>query len=224
LAISAKDAHSATFSWDEVEDANWQYICLPKSDEPNWDSTAVVSTQEHSATIENLKSDTEYKFHVRRYCAEDDQSTAASIAFKTDKSCFTPTSLYIPEELITDKTAKITWKTSGHGETQYQYTYDILTSYEQEPDWSKAVITGQKEVTLTELTPESPYQIWVRSYCSEDDQSEAATEYFTTTEAAPTGISNTEVKANASKRIENGVLIIDNNGTLYNAQGTRLTK
>ena len=84
----------------------------------------------------------------------------------------------IVEAEVTSNSAKITWSASGKGETQWQYTYEVFS--DEVPDWTNAVVTDQKEATITGLTPATPYQVWVRSYCAEADQSEAETVLFTT--------------------------------------------
>ncbi len=169
-------AKTATLAWDKVADANWQYICLPAAAELNWENA--TTTTDTFAIVNGLTSETNYKFYVRRYCSAEDQSKEVSVAFQTEKSCFAPTSLNVAENDVTTTTAKITWGASGKGETSWQYTYEVWS--DEVPDWSNAVVTDQKEVTLTNLTPKSMYQIWVRSYCADDDQSAAITEYFTT--------------------------------------------
>ncbi len=48
---------------------------------------------------------------------------------------------------------------------------------------------------------------------------------FSVTEVSPaTAIDNTTVNTKGTKRIENGMLLIENNGVLYNAQGARVSK
>ena len=169
-------AKTATLAWDKVNDASWQYICQPAAEEVNWANA--TTTTDTFAVVNGLTPETNYKFYVRRYCSAEDQSKEVSVAFQTEKSCFAPTSLNVAENDVTTTTAKVTWGASGKGETQWQYTYEVFS--DEVPDWTNAVVTDQKEVTLTNLTPKTAYQIWVRSYCADDDQSAAITEYFTT--------------------------------------------
>jgi len=169
-------AKTATLAWDKVADANWQYICLPAAAELSWENA--TTTTDTFAIVNGLSSETNYKFYVRRYCSAEDQSKEISIAFKTEKSCFVPTTLNVEENDVTTTTAKVTWGASGEGETSWQYTFEEYS--DEVPDWTNAVVTDQKEVTLTNLTPKKAYQIWVRSYCAADDQSAAVTTYFMT--------------------------------------------
>ncbi len=169
-------AKTATLAWDKVADASWQYICLPAADEVNWANAA--TTTDTFAVVNGLTPETNYKFYVRRYCSAEDQSKEVSVAFQTEKSCFAPTGLTVNEDNITTTTATVTWEASGKGETTYQYTYEIWS--DEVPDWTNASTTTETSVTLTGLTDKSMYQIWVRSFCADDDQSAAVTEYFAT--------------------------------------------
>ena len=170
-------ATSAKLTWEkagEVED--YQFECVRKGVAPSW---AAAAQKLLTVTLDTLKANTEYDFYVRAYCGEGEgeQGKAAKVSFKTDLSCHAPTTLGIVEAETASTTAKVTWHASGNGETTYQYTYAI---YGQEADWTNATTTTEKEVTLTGLTPQTLYQVWVRSFCADDDQSEAVTEYFAT--------------------------------------------
>lgn len=170
-------ATSAKLTWEKAGEVdNYQFECVRKGGTPAW---AAAAAEKLTVTLDTLKADTEYEFYVRSYCGAGDgeQGIAKKVAFTTEKSCYAPTSLAVPEANITSTSAKVTWSASGKGETEYQYTYG---AYGSTPDWSKAVKTSEKEATLNELTPQSLYQVWVRSYCAEADQSAAETEYFAT--------------------------------------------
>lgn len=173
LASSNITANSATLTWESTAE-KYQFVCVLKGVEPAWtDNSQAVKT----VTLDTLKSNTEYDFYVRSFCCETEQGTAKKISFATDLSCYAPTMLAVPEEQVTSESAVVTWHASGKGETQYQYTYG---AYGSEPDWSKAVVTSDLTVTLSGLNAASMYQVWVRSYCTEEDQSDAVTEYFAT--------------------------------------------
>lgn len=223
LTTSNITANSATVSWDAITDVdNYQSVCVLKGAEVDW--AGITPSAATSVTPDTLKANTEYDVYVRTYCGagEGEQGTAKKASFKTVLSCAAPTMLAIPEETITATTAVVTWHSSGKGETQWQYTYEMW--FDEIPNWDAAKITDQTSVTLTGLTPTSLYQVWVRSYCGPDDQSEEITEFFATPESSATAIDNTAVKAKSTKRIENGTLIIENNGVIYNAQGARVSK
>lgn len=171
-------ATSATLTWEKAGDVeNYQFECVRKGETPTW---AADAQNVLTVTLDTLKAFTEYDFYVRAYCGsgEGEQGNSKKVSFQTERSCFAPTTLNVAENDVTTTTAKVTWGASGKGETSWQYTFEEWS--DEVPDWSNAVVTDQTEVTLTDLTPKTAYQIWVRSYCSADDQSAAVTTYFST--------------------------------------------
>ena len=172
-------AKTAAFSWTAGdEETEWQYICLPASEKVDWSAEGVVKTSATEVTLEGLSANTAYKFYLRAYCSEEDQSGDVTASFTTLKSCYEPTTLAVVEAETTSTSAKITWAASGKGETQYQYVYEVWS--DETPDWTAAVTTSERSATLTGLNPKTYYQVWVRSYCGENDESAAVTTYFAT--------------------------------------------
>ena len=174
LAASALTVNNATLTW-ESEAENFQFVCVLKGAEPAWEGVAAKAQK--TITLDTLKANTDYDFYVRAYCSETDQGAVKKLSFTTELSCYAPTMVSVAEEQITAESAVITWHASGKGETQYQYTYAL---YGAEPNWEGAPTTSELTATLTGLNAVSMYQVWVRSYCAADDQSEAVTEYFAT--------------------------------------------
>lgn len=172
LTASAVTAHEATLTW-ESEATSFQYLCVRKGVEA--DFTGLTAQAVTTVSLDTLAANTEYDFYVRSYCSEDEQGKEVKVSFKTDLSCFAPTLLSVTE--TSSNSASFSWHASGKGESQYQYTYGAFGS---EPDWSNAVVTSALSATLSDLNAASMYQVWVRSYCGEDDQSDAVTEYFAT--------------------------------------------
>ena len=174
LAASAVTVNNATLTW-ESEAENFQFVCVRKGAEPAWEGVAAKAQK--TITLDTLKANTDYDFYVRAYCSETEQGAVKKISFTTELSCYAPTMVSVAEEQITAESAVITWHASGKGETQYQYTYAL---YGAEPNWEGAPTTSELTATLTGLNAASMYQVWVRSYCAADDQSDAVTEYFAT--------------------------------------------
>ena len=177
LTTSDITANSATVSWDAVTDVeNYQSVCVLKGAEVDW--TGVTPSAATSVTFNSLKANTEYDVYVRTYCGSDEgkQGTAKKASFKTELSCFAPKNLGVSN--IEKDGATISWAASGKGETEYQYTYEVYS--DETPNWEGAPTTTETSATLSGLNSSTPYQVWVRSYCAEADQSEAISEYFTT--------------------------------------------
>lgn len=172
LTSSDISATGATLTWVS-EATSFQYLCVRKGVEA--DFTGLTAQAVTTVSLDTLAANTEYDFYVRAYCSAEEQGKEVKVSFKTDLSCFAPTLLSVTE--TGSNSASFAWHGSGKGETQYQYTVGAFGS---EPDWSNAVVTSALSATLSDLNAASLYQVWVRSYCGEDDQSEAVTEYFAT--------------------------------------------
>lgn len=76
---------SASFSWTTTGDeSQWQYLCLPAATiltVSHW-SEATLTTAT-SVTVSGLNSKTAYKFYIRSYCDESEQSKVAHNSFVT---------------------------------------------------------------------------------------------------------------------------------------------
>ena len=88
------------------------------------------------------------------------------------QDCNAPTAVTV--ESVTDATATVSWKGEA---SQYQY---CLAFEGEQPDWTNAQLTDQKSVTLSGLYDEQKYYLYVRSYCSETEVSEAVKATFKT--------------------------------------------
>ena len=170
--VSAIGAHTATLSWESTNE-NFQFVCMPKGEAPNWEGVAAKAVK--TVTIDTLKAHTAYDFYVRTFCGEDGQSAARKTTFETDYSCFAPASVAFSD--TTANGVKVTWAASGKGETQYQY---ICVTAGAEPDWSAAQLTDTVSAVLEGLQPVTNYDVYVRSYCGAEDQSEAVKASFRT--------------------------------------------
>ena len=102
-------------------------------------------------------------------------------------SCVKPANLLVQD--ITATSATLLWEASGHGETTYQYLYTVAGGT---PDWSSATSTSDLTVSLANLDPATGYDAYIRSYCSEDDQSAPVMRSFKTNCTSITALPWTE--------------------------------
>ena len=86
--------------------------------------------------------------------------------------CHAPTAAKV--DAVTDVTASISWEGDA---SQYQYRLEFEGN---QPDWTKATITDQKSVSLSNLYDEQKYHFYVRAYCSETAVSESVKVTFKT--------------------------------------------
>ena len=82
--------------------------------------------------------------------------------------------------------------------------------------------TDSYKLALTELV-EGAY-LAIRYYDTTSEWAKALIDNVKIDNTPTTAIDNTEIRTKATKRIENGMLIIENNGVHYNAQGARVNK
>ena len=79
IEVSEITAEGATFAWDAVEDANWEYAVVPADED-------LIPTEFAEATnplvLDNLEEATSYIFYLRNNCGEEN-SKLVSVAFST---------------------------------------------------------------------------------------------------------------------------------------------
>ena len=79
LEVSDITNDGATFSWDEVEDANWEYaLVLASSNE----APTAFAPAANPLVLDNLSEATAYVFYLRNNCG-DENSKLVSLAFST---------------------------------------------------------------------------------------------------------------------------------------------
>lgn len=124
-------ANSASFTWTAgASETQWQYLCLPADEEPDWASASVKTATSASATVDGLTPQTSYKFYVRANCGgADGQSAEVSVGFKT--SCVAVSTLPWNDEDFADVT-------TGSSVSNIPDCWNRI-AYEYEDYWSSAV-------------------------------------------------------------------------------------
>ncbi len=85
------------------------------------------------------------------------------VSLKGNTNCDNPTNLVLSN--LSSNEATFTWNGDA---AEYQY---LLVEEGEEADWSAATKIAAKSVTLKDLYEETNYVFYVRSYCSESEQS-----------------------------------------------------
>ena len=85
-------------------------------------------------------------------------------------------------QTVAKTSATIQWNASGYGETQYQY---VCVAKGTDLDWTDAEPISATSVSLTDLTSNTEYDFYVRSYCSESEQSDFVKVTFRTNCGVP---------------------------------------
>lgn len=99
-----------------------------------------------------------------------------NVSVELTPACRVPASLSSASSITTNG-ATFTWTESGFGESYWQY---ICVPTGETPDWSEATKVNVRTATLAGLDSETTYDFYVRSWCDEEEQSEALSATFTT--------------------------------------------
>lgn len=99
-----------------------------------------------------------------------------NVSVELTPACRVPASLSSASSITTNG-ATFTWTASGFDESYWQY---ICVPTGETPDWSEATKVNVRTATLTGLDSETTYDFYVRSWCDEEEQSEALSATFTT--------------------------------------------
>ncbi|MBQ7449706.1 MAG: choice-of-anchor J domain-containing protein [Paludibacteraceae bacterium] len=111
------------------------------------------------------------RIYVAFHIVDDGGSTVylddvSGITLAGNLLCDAPTDLKLTE--INATSATIEWQ--GEESTQYQVVY---TQQSNQPDWNAAQQVNALSVTLSNLSPATAYDVYVRTFCSESEQSSA---------------------------------------------------
>ena len=111
-------------------------------------------------------------FHQANECDGIYLDDVKGVSIAGNATCDKPTDITVSN--LTNESATISWQGDA---AQFQYIY-VLGG--EAPDWAEAVKTDKKSVTLTGLYESTAYDFYVRSYCSESEQSLAPKTAFKT--------------------------------------------
>ncbi|MCB9043346.1 MAG: fibronectin type III domain-containing protein [Chitinophagales bacterium] len=170
LSSSGLTAASATLNW--VAPA----LCTPTDYEVEYGptgftqgtGTVVAVSGATTTTISGLTPSTTYQFYVRSDCGGGlFSSWVGPTSFTTQATCAAQSALSVSS--VTNATATITW-TDNNSPTigAYQVEYG-LTGFTQ--GTGTLVSTGSIPYTITSLTAQTTYQVYVRANCGGGDYS-----------------------------------------------------
>lgn len=112
----------------------------------------------------------EYPCNTGTYCTYEDYSITVTAA----PACTQPATFTY--ENVTAYGATLNW-TAGLTETQFQY---VAMPKDTAVDWTNATLVTGLTATISTLSPEKSYDVYLRAYCGETEQSDASMLTFTT--------------------------------------------
>jgi hypothetical protein len=179
LSSAGITSTSATISWTAGANATGYEYAVTKSAAPPVSGTAVSTV---SANVSSLTASTTYYFHVRSKCSSTIFSPWASSSFTTSASgsCSAPANLVVNN--ITGNGASINW-TFVSGTMGYEYVVKTTASVP-----TAGTITMSTTASVTGLTPNTNYYLFVRAKCSATTNSGWSTKMFRT--AVSTAVNN----------------------------------
>ena len=142
---------------------------------PNTYDWVYVTNPTNPQALTNLQDETKYIVQVRANCDNGYNSEWLEGTFTTLPSCMVPTNLVISN--IDKRSADLAWTANGEEET-----WQICLN----GDETNLITVNTTSYSFTGLTPETMYNVKVRAYCDEDDQSAwSSPAVFTTLVACP---------------------------------------
>lgn len=120
--------------------------------------------------ISNGTYKAEYPCNTGTYCTYEDYSITVTAA----PACTQPATFTY--ENVTAYGATLNW-TAGLTETQFQY---VAMPKDTAVDWTNATLVTGLTATISTLSPEKSYDVYLRAYCGETEQSDASMLTFTT--------------------------------------------
>ena len=125
--------------------------------------------------LTGLSGETKYYVRVKSNC---ESSWSDVINFTTNPTCAKPTN--VTSNDITAYSAVIGWTNGEEGQEAWEISYSTTT--QSDPENGTVVAANANPYTLTGLTPETSYYVYVRANCGDEDGKSAwsSYKYFTT--------------------------------------------
>ena len=159
LAITDYDFQSATFTWnaDVTNHALAYVVNVFNSAFQMYDTV-----YSNSATIVGLYADMSYNVRVRAACSATTYSDWCEMISFSTSACQIVSNVAVSD--VTDVSAVVNWTPQGDATS-----WDVTYGYNGFDEGTGTTITANESaVTLTGLEPETEYDVYVRSICSDE--------------------------------------------------------
>ncbi len=173
---------TAEVTWtDNAGVTEWEVLYGETGFDPTSEGESMMDNNDELGVIlSDLTPETTYDVYVRAICDTDNMSewTAVEMFITLQDPCEVPTEVVINN--ITDTTAEVTW-TDYVVVTEWEVLYGE-TGFDPTSE-GESMMDNNDElgVILSDLTPETTYDVYVRAICDNDNMSEwTAVESFTT--------------------------------------------
>lgn len=160
LMVTRTTVSVANLKWDAVSGAQHYEVSIRPASDANFQGSIVV--EDTTANFLNLLSCTDYVVRVRAFCGDNIYSDWTQVAFQSeccDKFCNDPYDLRV--QSIDEQTAVVAWECCLVGLQTYEVSYRKLG----EARFTSPMVTMHRTATLTNLLPDTDYQVRVRVNC-----------------------------------------------------------
>ncbi|MFA5574912.1 MAG: fibronectin type III domain-containing protein [Brumimicrobium sp.] len=187
LTVSDIGADTAVVAWDANGTTNWVIEFDTLGFTPGNGNSTIENTTDNPFTLTGLSPEQTYDVYVWADCGTDGLSdTLGPINFTTQPVCPAPTNLTVSD--IGADTAVVAW--DAHGTTNWVIEFDTL-GFTPGNGTSTIENTTDNPFTLTGLSPEQTYDVYVWADCGTDGLSDTLGPINFTTQPtclAPTGL------------------------------------
>ena len=179
ITISNLTPYTASLNWEASASSTvtgyaiWRYTS-PITEFVNQGQyyTAGIGTNGRQWDFDDLEPYTQYYVYIRTGCGASSASEFTEVTFTTPPSCATPLN---PQVTIDTKTSvTLTWTPGDNSQANnYEYVLSetVLTEEELEAEPLTATGITQTSASLTNLTPEATYYLYLRNNCGGTDPS-----------------------------------------------------
>ncbi len=189
VSVSDVGKTTATASWNDYDGISQWEVLVSTSSNPTDAIETPVSVDNTTYNISGIVPGTQYYVYVRGVCSESSKSVWYQDDFTTLPAC-------LPVENVSvgsyDKTSvTLSWTNTDDDASQWQ----VLVTTASNPDEAteSPVLVDNASPTITGLTPDTYYYVYVRAYCSETAQSTWSTSSNFTTNPACMSVANFRV-------------------------------
>ena len=165
---NSNTAYTGTVNWTGSTDHYELIYSTAHSFNPGDEGVTQIDLDNvNTYTLQNLTPETTYRVKIRAYCGEEDGYSAWSnqVSFTTTATCVAPSGL---SATATATTITLNWAAGANDQSAWDIRYKTGSD-----DYTYVHLDNQTTTnyTITGLNPVTTYNVNVRAYCSEEDQS-----------------------------------------------------
>lgn len=169
LVADELTTESAEVSWEALGDEDqWDLIYGPEGFDPYNDGNLVEGLDDTFYLLDNLEIYAWYDVYVRADCGDDDISVwTGPVTFRTLATCPEPVDLTVSN--VTASEAEVSWTPMGD-ESEWTVAWGD-SGFDPDSEGELAEGISSIPYVIQELNPILDYDVYVKAYCSSDDES-----------------------------------------------------